>query len=116
MGFMLKHTKRIKKNIFFLLRTLDMANKLLKKIPSFPCGLYYTYIKPVKHVAYKVIFQNVNTFQTWHDRLGHPGVGMMQKIFSNSIGHNLQKAKFPQSMDFVYCMCKREVNFKTIIS
>jgi hypothetical protein len=47
------------------------------------------YIKPVKHVAYKVIFQNVNTFQTWHDCLGHPGVGMMRKIISNSISHNL---------------------------
>jgi hypothetical protein len=34
-GFMLKHTKRIKKNIFFLLKTLDMANKLLKKFLLF---------------------------------------------------------------------------------
>jgi hypothetical protein len=29
----------------------------------------------------------------------------MRKIISNSIGHNLQKAKFPQSLDFVCTAC-----------
>jgi hypothetical protein len=29
---------------------------ILKRIPSLPSELYYTYIKPVPHVAYKVIF------------------------------------------------------------
>jgi hypothetical protein len=55
--------------------------------------------------TYKVIFQDLNSFQTWHDRLGHPGVGMMRKIISNSIGHNLHKTKFPQSSDFVCTTC-----------
>jgi hypothetical protein len=65
----------------YLLFTKDRYGKqIVKKIPSFSYGLYYTYIKPVKHVAYKVIFQNVNTFQEWHDHLGHPGVGMMWKL------------------------------------
>ena len=67
--------------------------------------LHYTYIKFIEHVAYKVIFQNVNAFQTWHDRLGHPGIGMMRKITSNSIGHNLLESKFPQSSDFVCTSC-----------
>jgi hypothetical protein len=56
-------------------------------------------------VAYKVIFQDVNSFQTWHDRLGHPSIGMMRKIISNSIGHNLHKTKFPQSSDYVCTAC-----------
>jgi hypothetical protein len=30
---------------------------------------------------------------------------MMQKIISNSIGYNLQKAKFPQASDFVCIAC-----------
>ena len=67
--------------------------------------MYYTYIKPVAHVAYKVIFQNVNAFQTWHDRLGHPGIGMMRKIICNSNGHDLNEAKFPQSSDFMCTAC-----------
>ena len=67
--------------------------------------MYYTYIKLVTHVAYKIIFQNVDTFQTWHDHLGHPGVGMMRKIIKNAIGHNLNEAKFPQSLDFVCIAC-----------
>jgi hypothetical protein len=29
---------------------------ILERIPSLPSGLYYTYIKPVLHVVYKVIF------------------------------------------------------------
>jgi hypothetical protein len=70
--------------------------------------LYYTYIKLVKYVAYKVIFQNVNTFQTWHDRIDYLGIGMIRKIISNSIGHNLQKAKFSQSSDFVCTECAEE--------
>jgi hypothetical protein len=32
------------------------AHDILKRISSLPSGLYYTYIKPVPHVAYKVIF------------------------------------------------------------
>jgi hypothetical protein len=55
------------------------------------------------HIRY--FFQNINTFQTWHDRLGHLGVEKMRKIISNSIGHNLQKAKFPQFSDFVCTAC-----------
>jgi hypothetical protein len=52
-----------------------------------------------------VIFQNVDAFQTWHDRLGHPGIGMMRKIICNSIGHNLSNAKFPQSSDAMCTSC-----------
>ena len=91
----------------YLLFTKDdgYGKKVHEKIPSLSSGLYYTYIKPVEHVAYKVIFQNVNAFQTWHDRLGHPGIGMMRKITSNSIGHNLLESKFPQSSDFVCTSC-----------
>ena len=81
------------------------GRKVLERILTLPSGLYYTYIKPVPHVAYKVIFQNVNAFQTWHDRLGHPGIGMMRKIIGNCIGHDLKDAKFPQSSDFICTAC-----------
>jgi len=69
----------------FLLFTEDIGQgkETLEKVPSLPSRLYYTYIKHVPYVAYKVIFQNVDTFQTWHDSLGHSGVGMMRKIISN---------------------------------
>jgi hypothetical protein len=91
----------------FLLFTKDdgYGKKTLEKMPSLSSGLYYTYIKPVPHVAYKVIFQNVDAFQTWHDRLGHPGIGMMRKIICNSIGHNLSNTKFPQSSDVMCTSC-----------
>jgi hypothetical protein len=50
---------------------------ILERISSLSSRLYYTYIKPVPHVAYKIIFQNVDAFKIWHDRLGHHGIGMM---------------------------------------
>jgi hypothetical protein len=57
--------------------------------------IHKTYI----FVAYKIISQNIYSFQAWHDSLSHPRVGMMRKIISNSIGLDLHKAKFPQSLD-----------------
>jgi len=91
----------------FLLFTKDIGQgkETLEKVPFFPSGLYYTYIKPVPYVAYKVIFQNVDTFQTWYDRLGHPRIRMMRKIISNSIGHGVSDKKFPQSSDFMCTSC-----------
>jgi hypothetical protein len=59
---------------------------ILERIPSLPSGLCYTYIKLVPHVAHKVTFQNVDAFTTWHEHVGHPGLGMMRKFLGNSIG------------------------------
>jgi len=67
--------------------------------------LYYAYIKPVTHVAYKVVFQKVDAFRTWHDRLGHPSIRMMHKIIRNSNGHELNTAKFPKSSNFMCTSC-----------
>nr|ABA96113.2 retrotransposon protein, putative, Ty1-copia subclass [Oryza sativa Japonica Group] len=91
----------------FLLLTKQngYGKRICEKIPSLTSGLYYTYIKPIAHVAYKVIFQNVDAFHTWHDRLGHPGIGMMRKIIGNSIGHHLITDKFPKSSNFVCTAC-----------
>jgi hypothetical protein len=91
----------------FLLITMSCGygNEVLERIPSTPSELYYTYIKPIPYVAYKVIFQNVNTFSTWHSRLGHPGIGMMWKIIGNCTGHYLKDAKFLKSNDFVCISC-----------
>jgi hypothetical protein len=78
---------------------------ILERILSLPSELYYTYIKPVPHVAYKVFFQNVDVFMTWHEHLEHPGVGMIRKIISNSTGYNLNTSKFPKSTDFICIAC-----------
>jgi hypothetical protein len=91
----------------FLLLTKQngYGKRICEKIPSLTSGLYYTYIKPIAHVAYKIIFQNVDAFHTWHDRLGHPSIGMMRKIIGNSIGHHLITDKFLNSSDFVCTAC-----------
>jgi hypothetical protein len=106
----------------FLLFTKDTrySKQKLEKVPSLPSGLYYRYIKPVPHVIYKVIVQNVDAFKTWHERLGHPDIGMMRKIMSNSSGYcmsdrkfleSLGDRKFSESLDFVCTSC---INSKLI--
>jgi hypothetical protein len=100
MESILKYMKTIKKSII-LTKPNKYVKHICEKITSLMSGLYYTYIKFIAHVAYKVIFQNVDSFQIWHDLLGHPDIGMMRKITDNSIGHNLAMTNFPKSEDFI---------------
>jgi hypothetical protein len=44
-----------------------------------------------------VILQNIEAFQIWHDRLGHPGEGMIRKIIENCISHNLKEDKISKN-------------------
>jgi hypothetical protein len=52
-----------------------------------------------------VIFKNVDAFQIWHDRLGHPEIGMMRMIIGTCIGHNLKEAKFHNPTYFMCTTC-----------
>jgi hypothetical protein len=91
----------------FILITKSNGNgyDILERIFSLPSGLYYTHIKLVPHVAYKVIFQNVDALKTSYDKLGHPSIGMMRKIIVNCISHNLKEAKFLKTSDFIFTTC-----------
>ena len=40
----------------FITKNDGYNKQLLEKISSLSTGLYFTYIKPVQHVAYKIIF------------------------------------------------------------
>ena len=100
-GFHIETHDDNNEKILLVTKNSGYGKRIVEKIPSFPSKLYYTYIKPVPHVAYKVIFHNIDAFKTWHERLGHPGIGMMQKVISKSNGHELNTAKFPKSLDFM---------------
>jgi hypothetical protein len=91
----------------FLLLTKQnrYGKRICEKSPSLTSGFYYTYIKPVAHVVYEVIFQNVDAFHTRHDRLRHPGIGMMRKFIGNTTGHHLITDKFLKFSDFVCTAC-----------
>jgi len=66
-------------------------------LPSLPSGLYYT--KPAEgYVAMKAIFRKI-----WHDRLGHPELGMMRKIINNSTDYR----DFPNPEDFICTTCAK---------
>jgi hypothetical protein len=83
------------------------GHDILERIPSLPSRLYYTYITR-STCCIQVIFQNVDAFITWHECLGHPGVGMMRKFIGNSSGHNLNSVKFSKSLNFMCIACATE--------
>jgi hypothetical protein len=53
-----------KEEFLLITKSSRYDHEVVERIPSTPFGLYYTYIKPVPHVAYNVIFHNVDTFTT----------------------------------------------------
>ena len=81
--------------------------QVVERLPSSPSGLYYTYIKPTEgYVAMKAIFKDSESFQIWHDRLGHPGLSMMRRIITNSAGHSVKS--FPNPEDLFALLVQRE--------
>jgi len=94
-----------KEEFLLFTKLTGYGKQICEKISSIQTGLYFTYIKPIEHVTYKIIFQDVDTFQNWHGRLGHHGIGMMKKIIDNSIGHDMENAKFSQNKDFCCTAC-----------
>jgi hypothetical protein len=91
------------KEYLLITKTNRDSYDILERIPFLSSELYYTYIKLVPHVVYKVIFQNVDAFQIWYDRLEHPGIWMMRKIISNCTGHNLNN--FSKTSNFICTTC-----------
>jgi hypothetical protein len=61
-----------KEEFLLITKSFGYGHEVLERIFSTPYGLYYTYIKLIPHVAYNVIFHNVDKFKTWHSCLGHP--------------------------------------------
>jgi hypothetical protein len=105
-GFHVERHMDNKEKFLLLTKLTRYGKQICEKISSPQTILYFTYIKSIKHVAYNIIFQDVNTFQNWHDRLRHPGIGMMKKSIGNSIGHDMENTKFPQNKDFLlHCLC-----------
>ena len=63
-GFHIETRDDNNEEILLITKNSGYGKRIVEKIPSFPSRLYYTYIKTVPHVAYKVIFQNFDAFKT----------------------------------------------------
>jgi hypothetical protein len=94
-----------KEEFLLITKSSGYGHEVLERIPSTPPELYYIYIKLIPYIAYKIIFQNIDTFVTWHSRLGHPGIWKMRKIIGNCTGHDLKDAKFSKSNNFMCTSC-----------
>jgi hypothetical protein len=97
-----------KEEFLLFTKLTGFGKQICEKNPSLQIGSYYTYINLVARVAYKMIFHDADTFLDWHDGPGHPRIGVMRKIISNSIGHGMEKTKFSQDKDFCCTACATE--------
>ncbi|KAJ0497533.1 putative RNA-directed DNA polymerase [Helianthus annuus] len=77
---------------------------ILEKLPMLHFGLHYTHINmPQPQMAVKESSCDPETFNLWHDRLGHPESTMMKRIIENTHGHPLKYQKTPQSYKMPLC-------------
>ena len=66
-GFHVETHQDNKEEFLLLTKLTRFGKQICEKFSSLQTGLYFTYIKPIAHVAYKIIFQNVGTFRNFHD-------------------------------------------------
>jgi hypothetical protein len=66
-GFHVETHHDHKEEFLLFSKHMGFAKQIREKIPSLQTGLYYTYIKLVAYVTYKINFQDVDTFRNWHD-------------------------------------------------
>ena len=69
--------------------------KILETMPAMSTGLYYARISMVEANTSEL-------FTLWHNRLGHPGTGMMRKLMMNSLGHTF-KGVIPRNLTCAAC-------------
>ena len=94
-------------------RSMRCQKQIVEKLPSFSSRLYYTYIRPSHHnVAMSLKFKDPYSFKFWHERLGHSGQNMMDRILTNSIGHNMSSSRIPSINKFI---CEAYAKGKLIV-
>lgn len=77
---------------------------ICEKLPAYLSGLYLIDTCPVEiNMISKRKLENKTLITLWHDRLGHPGTGMMEKIIENSIGHSIRNIRVPK-LDELSCV------------
>ena len=61
-GFHVETHQHNKEEFLLLTKLTRLDKQICEKFSSLQTGLYFTYIKPIAHVAYKIIFHNIDTF------------------------------------------------------
>ena len=52
-------------------------------------------------------FNDSNAFLLWHERLGHPGISMMRRIYQNSNGHPLTNGQILVPDGYTCAACSK---------
>ena len=92
----------------YLCLTADKCGKkhIFEKLPTYSSGLYQTEIRPIEiNMISNRRLDDKQLITLWHDRLGHPGTGMMHKIIESSEGHKIRNVKIPQSKELSCPAC-----------
>ena len=73
---------------------LSGKKEILRKLPAFSSGLYYTTIKSIESCTIiKDKLYHPKSFILWHNRISHLGSTMIRIIIENSHGHPLKDLK-----------------------
>jgi hypothetical protein len=78
-GFHVEHIMTTRMNIYSSLKSTDTSSKCLRKFLHYQLDCI-SYTSNPYNVAYKIIFQNLDVFKTWHDCLGHLGIGWCENL------------------------------------
>ncbi|CAA7051317.1 unnamed protein product [Microthlaspi erraticum] len=116
-GYHIETVSEGKVEYLHITRITQGSKAIVERLPAFSTELYFTNINTIEaniavhqklvtgHQKLSVVHQKCNeNFNVWHDRLGHPGIGMMRKIIINSCGHSLQNQKILPN-DFTCATC-----------
>ncbi|XP_074336580.1 uncharacterized protein LOC141673737 [Apium graveolens] len=105
-GYHIETTNKNDEEFLYITSVVSGVRKVMKKLPSYKSGLYYTFINPVE--SYMVMNKKLSdptNLIIWHDCLGHPGSTMMRRIIENSNGHPLKNKIVPLSKDLLCVAC-----------
>ena len=91
-GFHIETKGEENKEFLQILEIAQGHKKVLETIHALSTGLYYAKVSMIEANATvnKVFTEN---FSLWHDRIGHPGSNMMQKLILNTNRHTLKERR-----------------------
>ncbi len=86
-------------------KDIGYGKQTIEKVPSLPSGLYYTYIKPVPHVASKWFFRMWMHLKLGMNALAIPALEWWEKSWAIQMNNGMSDGKFVKSSDFVCTSC-----------
>lgn len=105
-GYHLETVEKDQKEYIYLTVKRCGKKHVCEILPAYSSGLYRMDIQPVEiNLISNQKLDDKILLTLWHDRLGHPGTGMMHRIIENSNGHPIKNVRIPRSDELTCSAC-----------